>query len=103
MVSLARTGTPKCRAAARASCVLPVPGRPVMRITKGRSRACNGDTCGSGNLPRMKPEKRTVQYRGRIITLSTDEVILPNGNRAELEVVHHPGGAAAVAIDSQMR
>jgi 8-oxo-dGTP pyrophosphatase MutT (NUDIX family) len=51
----------------------------------------------------MKPEKRTVQFRGRIITLTTDEVILPNGNRAELEVVHHPGGACAVAIDSERR
>jgi len=51
----------------------------------------------------MKPEKRTVQYRGRIITLTTDEVILPNGNHAELEVVHHPGGACAVAVDSDMR
>jgi 8-oxo-dGTP pyrophosphatase MutT (NUDIX family) len=51
--------------------------------------------------PDLQPEKRTVNFRGRIITLTTDEVILPNGHRAELEVVHHPGGAAAVAIDAQ--
>ena len=51
----------------------------------------------------MKPEKQTVQYRGRIITVTTDEVVLPNGHRAELEVVHHPGGAAVVAIDSDDR
>jgi 8-oxo-dGTP pyrophosphatase MutT (NUDIX family) len=51
----------------------------------------------------MKPEKRTVQFRGRIITVTTDEVILPNGHHAELEVVHHPGGAAVVAIDAQDR
>ncbi|MDB6092240.1 MAG: hydrolase [Gammaproteobacteria bacterium] len=51
----------------------------------------------------MKPEKQTVHFRGRIITVTTDEVKLPNGHRAELEVVHHPGGAAAVAIDSQER
>jgi 8-oxo-dGTP pyrophosphatase MutT (NUDIX family) len=51
----------------------------------------------------MKPEKQTVQFRGRIITVTTDEVVLPNGHRAELEVVHHPGGAAAVAIDAQER
>lgn len=51
----------------------------------------------------MKPQKRTTHYRGRIISLSTDEVLLPNGHLASLEVVHHPGGAAAVAIDAQER
>ena len=51
----------------------------------------------------LKPDKRTVQFRGRIISLTTDEVTLPNGHRAELEVVHHPGGAAAVAIDAEQR
>jgi 8-oxo-dGTP pyrophosphatase MutT (NUDIX family) len=51
----------------------------------------------------MKPDKQTVQFRGRIITVTTDEVVLPNGHRAELEVVHHPGGAAVVAIDAQER
>lgn len=47
----------------------------------------------------MKPEKQTVHFRGRVIKVTTDEVVLPNGYRAELEVVHHPGGAAIVAID----
>jgi ADP-ribose pyrophosphatase len=51
----------------------------------------------------MKPEKQTVHFRGRVITVTTDEVVLPNGHRTELEVVHHPGGAAVVAIDSQLR
>src|SRR5215472_8353242 len=51
----------------------------------------------------LQPEKRTVHFRGRIISLTTDEVTLPNGHRALLEVVHHPGGAAAVAIDEQKR
>ena len=51
----------------------------------------------------MKPEKQTVQFRGRVITVTTDEVVLPNGHRALLEVVHHPGGAAVVALDSQRR
>lgn len=53
--------------------------------------------------PELQPEKRTLNFRGRIITLTTDEVILPNGHRAELEVVHHPGGAAAVTIDEHNR
>lgn len=51
----------------------------------------------------MKPEKQTTHFRGRIIALTTDEVRLPNGHLASLEVVHHPGGAAAVAIDDQER
>jgi 8-oxo-dGTP pyrophosphatase MutT (NUDIX family) len=51
----------------------------------------------------VKPEKQTVHYRGRVITVTTDEVVLPNGHRALLEVVHHPGGAAVVAIDSSRR
>jgi 8-oxo-dGTP pyrophosphatase MutT (NUDIX family) len=49
----------------------------------------------------MKPEKRTTQFQGRIISLTTDEVRLPNGHLASLEVVHHPGGSAAVAIDAR--
>ena len=51
----------------------------------------------------MKPENQTVHFRGRVITVTTDDVTLPNGHRALLEVVHHPGGAAVVALDSQQR
>jgi len=51
----------------------------------------------------MKPEKQSVHFRGRVVTVTTDEVILPNGHRAELEVVRHPGGAAVVAVDASQR
>jgi 8-oxo-dGTP pyrophosphatase MutT (NUDIX family) len=51
----------------------------------------------------MKPEKQSEHFRGRIITVTTDEVRLPNGHLALLEVVHHPGGAAVVAIDAEER
>lgn len=51
----------------------------------------------------MKPEKQTVHYRGRVVTVTADEVVLPNGHRATLDVVHHPGGAAVVAVDSERR
>src|SRR5215831_14585976 len=71
-----------------------------MRVARACAKGGPGDQVLLGA---MKPEKRTVQYRGRIITLTTDEVVLPNGNRAELEVVHHPGGACTVAIDSERR
>jgi ADP-ribose diphosphatase len=38
-------------------------------------------------------------FRGRIITLRQDEVTLPGGRRVTLEIVHHPGAAAIVALD----
>jgi 8-oxo-dGTP pyrophosphatase MutT (NUDIX family) len=50
---------------------------------------------------RMTIEKRSTFFRGRVITVTVDEVILPNGHREQLELVHHPGGAAAVAIDAE--
>ncbi|HEY6482746.1 MAG TPA: NUDIX hydrolase [Steroidobacteraceae bacterium] len=49
----------------------------------------------------MKPEKQTRHFRGKVISVTTDEVVLPNGHRAELEIVHHPGGAAVVAVDAR--
>jgi len=51
----------------------------------------------------MKPQQQTLHYRGRVISVTTDEVLLPNGHRALLEVVHHPGGAATVALDAHGR
>jgi ADP-ribose pyrophosphatase len=38
-------------------------------------------------------------YTGRVVTLDVTEVTLPNGHRATLEVVGHPGGAAVVALN----
>jgi 8-oxo-dGTP pyrophosphatase MutT (NUDIX family) len=51
----------------------------------------------------MKSDTSTTQYRGHVISVTTDEVQLPNGHRTVLEVVHHPGGAAVVALDAQER
>jgi 8-oxo-dGTP pyrophosphatase MutT (NUDIX family) len=42
-------------------------------------------------------------FTGRVIKVSVDTVDLPNGVRLPLEIVRHPGGAAAVAIDDQNR
>jgi len=41
-----------------------------------------------------------VVFRGKVVNISHDQVALPNGRTAELEVIHHPGGAAVVAIDA---
>jgi 8-oxo-dGTP pyrophosphatase MutT (NUDIX family) len=49
------------------------------------------------------PVRTTPIYKGRIIDLNLESVELPNGTNCELEIVHHPGGAAAVAIDGQNR
>jgi ADP-ribose pyrophosphatase len=42
-------------------------------------------------------------YAGRVIQVSVDEVQLPTGVRIPLEIVRHPGGAAAVALDDAGR
>jgi len=50
----------------------------------------------------MSTSSREV-FRGRVIHVSVDQVELPNGSHAALEVVHHPGGAAVVALDAEDR
>jgi len=52
---------------------------------------------------RMTPLKRTEHFRGRVVHMTVDEVLLPNGHRTQLDVVHHPGGAAVAAIDAEQR
>lgn len=39
-------------------------------------------------------------YRGKVIDLNLETVELPNKQTCELEIVHHPGGAAALALDN---
>jgi 8-oxo-dGTP pyrophosphatase MutT (NUDIX family) len=50
----------------------------------------------------MLIDKKDI-FAGRVIQVSVDTVDLPNGVRLPLEIVRHPGGAAAVAIDDQDR
>lgn len=50
----------------------------------------------------MKHSSKEI-YRGRVVTLSLDEVELPNGNRCSLEMIRHPGAAAVVPIDDEGR
>jgi ADP-ribose pyrophosphatase len=42
-------------------------------------------------------------FKGRVLTLNLEQVTLPNGRVAELEIAHHPGGAAIVALDATGR
>lgn len=47
--------------------------------------------------------KREPIYQGKVINVAVETVELPGGGQVELEIVHHPGGAAAVALDEQNR
>jgi len=51
----------------------------------------------------MTLSRQTTHFRGRIIKVTLDEVTLPNGHRATLEIIHHPGGAGVVALDQDER
>ena len=51
----------------------------------------------------MSIEKLTTVFRGRVITVNVETVRLPNGHVVDLEIIHHPGGAAIVAVDAQQR
>ncbi|WP_328987343.1 NUDIX hydrolase [Thiorhodovibrio winogradskyi] len=42
-------------------------------------------------------------YQGRVVDVYRERVRLPNDARVELDIVRHPGGAAAVALDDQGR
>ena len=46
--------------------------------------------------------KREI-YAGRVVRLNIETVELPNGHRTDLEILHHPGGAAVVAVDARRR
>lgn len=46
---------------------------------------------------------RDTKFTGRVISLDVEQVRLPNGHVAALEVVRHPGGAAIAIVDAQHR
>ncbi|MED3660575.1 NUDIX hydrolase [Ureibacillus sp. FSL K6-8385] len=49
-----------------------------------------------------KFEEKTVHsteiFKGKVVTLTVDDVILPNGKEAKREIVHHPGAVAIIPI-----
>jgi ADP-ribose pyrophosphatase len=51
----------------------------------------------------MSVENVRTVFRGRVITVNVETVRLPNGHVTDLEIIHHPGGAAIVAIDAEGR
>ena len=51
----------------------------------------------------MSVENVRTVFRGRVITVNVETVRLPNGHVTDLEIIHHPGGAAIVAINTAGR
>jgi ADP-ribose pyrophosphatase len=45
-------------------------------------------------------ERRPV-FDGRIVKLSLDRVLLPNGRECDFEMIRHPGAAAVVPLDDE--
>ncbi len=43
--------------------------------------------------------ERTARYSGLVVTVDHERVRLPDGQEITLEIIRHPGGAAAVALD----
>ena len=46
-----------------------------------------------------KTIKKNYIYKGRILNLRNDDVLLPNGKTASREVIEHGGGVCVVALD----
>jgi 8-oxo-dGTP pyrophosphatase MutT (NUDIX family) len=51
----------------------------------------------------MSVEKITPVFTGRVLQVNVEQVRLPNDHVATLDMVHHPGGAAIVALDEAGR
>jgi 8-oxo-dGTP pyrophosphatase MutT (NUDIX family) len=50
-------------------------------------------------MTRSTSTSRRQVFRGKVLDVGLETVELPNGRTAELEIIRHPGGAAAVALD----
>jgi ADP-ribose pyrophosphatase len=42
--------------------------------------------------------ERKEIFKGRVVDLSVDQVLMPNGKTTELEIIRHPGAAAMVPL-----
>jgi len=54
-------------------------------------------------LTNPRIEAQETKYAGRVITVNVEHVRLPNNELAQLEIIHHPGGAAILALDDAGR
>jgi 8-oxo-dGTP pyrophosphatase MutT (NUDIX family) len=44
---------------------------------------------------------KQMVFNGKIIQVEVREIELPNGHQMEMELIHHPGGSAVVALDDK--
>jgi 8-oxo-dGTP pyrophosphatase MutT (NUDIX family) len=54
-------------------------------------------------LNESRIESEELKFQGRVIRVNVEHVRLPNHSTAALEIIHHPGGAAVLALDEQQR
>ncbi len=40
-------------------------------------------------------------YKGRVVHLTVEEILLPNGHRMEIEIIRHPGASAVVPLTDE--
>ncbi len=52
------------------------------------------------NLTEVTTARNTI-YKGRIINLRKDDILLPNGKEGTRELVEHPGGVCVLALDEE--
>lgn len=62
---------------------------------------CDTPTATAAHLHETQIATETV-YNGRILKLTNDTVKLENGQAAQREVIHHPGGACIVPLTDAM-
>lgn len=52
-----------------------------------------------------KFEEKTINskqmFKGKVISLKVDDVLLPNGKEAKREIINHPGAVAIIAITEE--
>ena len=57
--------------------------------------------CNQGKDFTEKTAEQEYLYKGRIINLRNDKILLPNGKGAQREMVEHRGGVAVLAVDEK--
>src|SRR5690625_7674671 len=54
-----------------------------------------------------KFEEKTIQtkrvFKGKVISLQVDDVLLPNGKESKRQIVKHPGAVAVIALTADDR
>ena len=44
-----------------------------------------------------------MDFIGKIIQVEVRQITLPNGHQMDMEIIHHPGGSAVVALDDRQQ